>query len=571
MIRNINARFPGTCITCSEPFPAGFLVAYNKETRKCSHIDCSMRAAEATTEEAEEAREIAVSEAAKPAFVPSVYQQAVFDFIEHDHRNAFVSAVAGSGKTTTIVESLDLLQGKEVLFLAFNKSIVTDLAGRVPAGAEVRTLNSFGHRTVLKYLEGKGRKGIKLETGKNLRNLIKAIAAEYVEPPLKSGEAPKTAIEAKEHLDAARDLAFRLASLAKATLADLTVEAEVFGLVDHYGLDANGALPLATQFALIALERSRQIGAAIDFDDQLYLPVVLKMPVQQYQMILVDEAQDLSLVQMRLIAMALAPGGRIVAVGDRAQAIYGFRGADCYAVDRLIKEFSMIELPLSISYRCPKKVVALAKEFVPEIEASDAAIEGEIFTAETDLEQEQILARLTTGHMVLCRTNAPLVKICFDLIRRGQKAVMRGRDIGVGLTTLIKKIAGFTMHDFIENLEIYRYEECARLNAAERPTEALEDKVDTILALCDGVTSTDDLVAKIKDIFSDQTIGVVCSSVHRAKGLESQSIVIARPELMPFPRASKDHEMIQERNLMYVAVTRSKQTLTLLGRGFGDI
>jgi len=57
-------------------------------------------------------------------FEPSPYQKAIFDFVATGTGSAVIEAVAGSGKTTTIVESLNLIpKTKQVLFLAFNKAI----------------------------------------------------------------------------------------------------------------------------------------------------------------------------------------------------------------------------------------------------------------------------------------------------------------------------------------------------------------------------------------------------------------------------------------------------------------
>ena len=57
-------------------------------------------------------------------FVPSVYQQKIYDFITNGSGNAVVSAVAGSGKTTTLINAIKLIpKDKNLIFLAFNKSI----------------------------------------------------------------------------------------------------------------------------------------------------------------------------------------------------------------------------------------------------------------------------------------------------------------------------------------------------------------------------------------------------------------------------------------------------------------
>ena len=78
---------------------------------------------------------------------PNIYQRTIFHEIKYGKKNLIVEAVAGSGKTTTIVEALNLIpDNKRTLFCAFNKHIAEELSARVPMHIQVSTLNSFGHK-----------------------------------------------------------------------------------------------------------------------------------------------------------------------------------------------------------------------------------------------------------------------------------------------------------------------------------------------------------------------------------------------------------------------------------------
>jgi superfamily I DNA/RNA helicase len=120
-----------------------------------------------------------------------------------------------------------------------------------------------------------------------------------------------------------------------------------------------------------------------------------------------------------------------------------------------------------------------------------------------------------------------------------------------------------SLQDLITKLTEYKFKEIAKLHAAEKNTQAqsLEDKVDTILALTDGIDTIVELEDRIETIFSDDVVGVVFSSVHRAKGLEAEKVFLLHPELMPHKMAKKDWEMEQERNIEYVALTRTLSEL----------
>ena len=88
------------------------------------------------------------------AFKPSKYQRAVYQFIKSCRGNAVVEAVAGSGKSTTIVNAIDIIpEDKRILFLAFNKAIVTELERKVgkKPNCDIRTLHSLGAKQMMYY------------------------------------------------------------------------------------------------------------------------------------------------------------------------------------------------------------------------------------------------------------------------------------------------------------------------------------------------------------------------------------------------------------------------------------
>jgi len=491
-----------------------------------------------------------VARYSKPGYTPSLYQARVFAAVEHGHGNVVIRATAGSGKTSTVVRALPLAKGR-VAFCAFNKSIANEIKKRLPdSAAHISTLNSLGWGAVNKALGGKR---VEYTANGRIRDFIKQI--------LVSERGLDLRLEAIKELSRSVE---RLVSLAKATLTDLRERDAAISLIDRYGLDVNGDADAAIVIAADVLNRCKDFETAtkLDFDDQIWLPVTLELAVAQYDTIFVDECQDLNLAQIRLLQRSLTPNGRIIAVGDANQACYSFRGADAEAVDRLINELKAEVLPLSISYRCPQAVVRLARQFVPEIEASAAAPEGEV---RIEPKVEAALNLLAAGDMVLCRCNAPLVSVAFGLIRQGKKATIMGRDIGAGLIALIRKLGGTSIVDFLTRLNEYHTREAAKLEALDRPTDALDDKVDTLIALSDGAMTLADLEDKIGQVFSDDAVGVICSSIHRGKGLEADSVYILEPSLLPHPKAKKEWERKQEKNLIFIAVTRAKKRLTILG------
>lgn len=493
---------------------------------------------------------IRINPESKPGFTLSQYQRDALDALEHTTSNIVIIAVAGSGKST--LEQIMLYhvpKDKRCVYLAFNKSIRDEFKERkAPEWAEVYTTHSLGLRLLTAKI-GKA----KLDENKT----YKMLDSIYPIPDTLRGDA----LADMKHR---RKLVTQMVSLCKATLTDAHSVSALQAMADRYNIDLNGEaetiLPLVGQ----ALDISDSTTALIDFDDMLYLAVKMGCS-EQYDYVFVDEAQDLNATQIKFILSLVSGGGRIVAVGDEKQSIYGFRGADTDAMPRLISALAAKVLPLSITYRCPKSHVTLAQSLVPQIRAAESAPDGVI-----DYIRFDKFAPLD-GDLCLSRINAALVGPAFNLIRNGRKAIIRGRDIGENLASTADKIAKECVDMAGMYQALYRHEARAKVqldsrHASDSQYQALEDKVQTLDAIMGECQNPSDVSKRIMDIFSDKsTSGVTFSSVHRAKGLEAETVYILAPEKMPLVRANQQkHEKQQELNIKYVAITRSKQRLVFV-------
>lgn len=169
------------------------------------------------------------------------------------------------------------------------------------------------------------------------------------------------------------------------------------------------------------------------------------------------------------------------------------------------------------------------------------------------------------GDFVLCRKTAPLVSLFFQYLLRGEKATIKGRDIGVSLIEMIKghKTIGQLLAYWAneQNSLMNKLKKQGILNFEEHSGYvSLKDKIDTISFLSKLSKNITDLIDKIKIIFSDELSGIILSTVHKSKGLEADRVFIARPELLPMP-AKKAWQAEQEKNLKYVALTRARKEL----------
>ena len=471
----------------------------------------------------------------------SKYQTAVFENVAAGTGHTVVKAVAGSGKTTTIVEALSHIpKGQSTLFVAFNKSIAEELAKRAPRTVEVSTLHSYGLKAVTRAL---GRLRI---DARRVDDMVQAI----------HGNDSKT-------FDLRRDLA-KTVSLAKGALAN--DETEIDALIDAFGIEsARGTGAARTKFiqdVLDILSQCKDVqDGRIDFDDMIWLPIVLNLKQNQFDRVFVDETQDLNPAQIEMTMRAVKTNGRICAVGDPRQAIYRFRGADSAAVDNVVNRLEATILPLSVCYRCCKAVIREAQEVVSEIEWAPDAEEG--LVSDATVQEMKSAEGAQPGDFILSRTNAPLISLCMYFLREGRPATIQGRDIGASLAAFVKKSKAPSVERLCDYVEAWRDTECKRLAAKNRDTQSVEDRAECILALSEGAASVTDVVDRIESLFADKddTKRIVLSSTHKAKGME-------RDKVWMLASTYRRRPDVEEKNLYYVAVTRARKALYLVQGDF---
>lgn len=122
----------------------------------------------------------------------------------------------------------------------------------------------------------------------------------------------------------------------------------------------------------------------------------------------------------------------------------------------------------------------------------------------------------------------------------------------------------YSLYDLYgEKFSKFVADECRKLEAKKQAmaAENMIDKRDTLIAIARECHSIDDLHNKLATLFSDDVPDIVFSTVHKAKGLESNMVWIINPSLMPHKMAKADWEKQQEQNIMYVAYTRSKNII----------
>ncbi|MGL5851746.1 MAG: ATP-dependent helicase, partial [Phycicoccus sp.] len=332
------------------------------------------------------------------------------------HRPLLVVAGAGSGKTETMAARVvwlvanRLVRPDEVLGLTFTRKAAGELGERLTT--RLATLREAGlylpddepgatvlddAPTVSTYHAYAGRivreHGLRLGIEPESRLLAEAAAWQLAHEAVVGWDGPMDGVTKAEStvttalVDLASELAEHLRTPGELA-AHLDDVVDTLDAVPRGTGSARRSYPAAVRTALDALRERRAIVPlleryaelkrtrdALDFADQVAFAATLATSVrevgaaerQRYRAVLLDEFQDTSEAQLRLLAgLFAAPGAPVpvTAVGDPHQAVYGWRGASSTTLDRFRTDFGHPEpapvLHLSTSWRNDRAVLGVA-------------------------------------------------------------------------------------------------------------------------------------------------------------------------------------------------------------------
>ena len=504
-------------------------------------------------------------------FEPSHFQQAIFDHIENDTSSLVVEALAGSGKTSTIIQAASLIpKSSNTLFCAFNKTIATELERKLPENITCCTLNALGHRAWMRYTDSR----IKLDSNKTYQILsskefLKGLNAKDVKSVAYT--IVKMVALAKHNGLVPKKLTNKYNSLIDDN------DSIWHRILDHHMISVNvnefdeseymQDLDLKKQFCIELARKALEFGIedkkTIDFNDQLYMPVIHDVSPMSYDVIFVDEAQDISGIQRSLLRLNLKEDGRLIAVGDKNQAIYGFRGADSNSLSTIKTLFNADSLPLSISYRCSREVIKSVQKLVPNIQEFEHAKQGKI--EHLGAYNSDVVKLLQDRDFILCRNVAPLIKFAFFLISKSRPVYIEGRDIGKSIIQIIKKLKCDDYKSLVSALGKWEESEIIRIkkNDPDNNCAFIINQADAVRTFIENsnATSVKELTDDVTRLFTENKNSIILSTIHKSKGLEAERVIILDRKLMPSPFATKQWQKQQEDNLLYVAMTRSSDYL----------
>jgi DNA helicase II / ATP-dependent DNA helicase PcrA len=499
---------------------------------------------------------------------PTVQQQNFLNKLLSSTGHIALVARAGCGKTSTILMAVDALVAanprQEIQVCAFNKTIADEVGAKLKKAGHTdwrqvmaSTLHSMGFG-LLKF-------AFKPEVDdKKVRKLIDAQNA-----PIFSQYGTQIA----QLVGYAKDAGFGFFN--DKAIGNTPAWYELADHFDVNGLDDTSEADGVVEAAQFIYRASLAQTDVIDYGDMILMPLVKNLRVKFGKDVIIgDESQDWSPSKMALVRKFLKPRtGRLIIVGDDRQAIYGFAGADAEAMPRMIREMDMQVMPLSVTWRCPKAVVRLAQQLVPDIEAAPEATEGEVIYT-NDI--PALLESVGPTDAILCRNTAPLIETAYKLIRAGKPCKVEGRAIGDGLINLARRWKVKSIDVLLQRLEAYQAREVQKAMAKgnESKVEEVMDRVATLVEICNACiqqkrTLVEDVVEFITNLFADTKDGAnvtVLATYHRSKGREWQRVILwEHSSRCPSRAARQPWQMQQEENLAYVAFTRAQHTLVFAG------
>jgi superfamily I DNA/RNA helicase len=287
-------------------------------------------------------------------------------------------------------------------------------------------------------------------------------------------------------------------------------------MVKHYNILPGyntGVLRLYFKMLRILLEKGNSYAEEekqIDYADMLYIPHIWELESKdKYDFLFIDECQDLSAAQLFIAKKLVAYDGRVIAVGDPYQAINGFAGADTDSFNRVADTFKAKKLPLTKCFRCPDDVIKKAKEINSNI------TENEIGGFVQEIKYCNVVKMTKPGDLIIARNKKQIISIVSLFINKNKRINVRAELANEILPELMKRHS------------------CGEI------------------AIRKAITA------------QGNTIKIM--TIHGAKGLENDRVFIIGYNNLPVNDDNmQDWEKEQEKNILYVALTRAKRELFLV-------
>lgn len=548
--------------------------------------------------------------------------KAILDWVrDSEPQCSIVKAGPGAGKTALVVRVCKEISAQssktpgpssDPVVMAYNKDAARELMGRGVLGA--KTFHSYGYGLLRQSTLYKGAKLTPAKT----RTLLKEMY-----PPV------PTQLKAKRYREDVRKLVkhvVKLVALAKAYALDPNSDLGEFEqglqeiiqhhkIVDKLSWELKGApvaAPLlriremAKEVLHLSIERAQD---TIDYDDMIYMPVLMDLVKPHCSgWVIVDECQDMDQARSLMAQKLAGRTGRLLAVGDDDQSLYDYTGAGGAVLSKLRAAMPGSKIfPLSCTWRLPRLHVCLVTKFMHDHGRFDFTLEPKPDANEGMIAQQATFAShppdAKGDHAIICRTNAPLMRLRLELMRRNIPCHMSGRaELAKQMTKLLISSKASTLSElrrFLDRIVSGEESESTTGETAESDNDGDTDSDDDDSDGSEGVAAVKQARINFAEAMRDMigNAGVVNLSglkeqvqqfhdgdgndelatpgaqvvrlmtIHKAKGQEFHRVYLFQPMDMLLPMVmqyGEGWEKDMEINAAFVARTRSLADLIFL-------
>jgi hypothetical protein len=476
---------------------------------------------------------------AAPKFALTGEQQAILDASHDGHEKIVVEALAGTGKTSTLKALAASYARRPGVYLAFNSSVKLEAAGEFPEWVHVTTAHGLAYQAIGKQY------GHRLP-GNHAASRMGAQAM-----------ASRMKVRAAQ-LDSGTINPVALTRMAQATVNQFmkTADPEILPthipdrvLAHHSPAQVSAAIvPVADK---IWADLQSKTGA-FRFTHDAYLKMwQLGSPRLPWDYIMFDEAQDADPV---ISAVVAAQGVQKHWVGDRNQAIYGWRGA----VDAMSKVAGAVRLPLTQSWRFGQGIADLANDWLKML--------GSQYMLQGNPNKVSGAGEVVEPHAVLCRGNGTALGWVLMFHAVGMPCAIAPGDKNAGkdierFAWAAKDLMTGQGTDHPDLCGFQTWSELVKYVEEEEDTDDLKRLVGIINRV--GISAVIDAV---RGCVTKDKARVTVSTSHKAKGLQWPTVRIADDFAPPLDEDDTDKGPDREAWMLnYVAVTRAEDTIQLGG------
>ena len=479
-------------------------------------------------------------EVVAPAMRLTEEQERIVDSARHSDAPTVAEALAGTGKTSTLVEIARQQPRRPGIYLAFNKSVQLEAERRFPEWIDVRTAHSVAYQAVGKRFGHRlpGNHAASRMPAQAMAKIMKVRPAQLDTGTLNPVVLTKMA-------QATVNAYMKTAS---AELGREHIPARVFGMHSPEAIAAR-VLPIAQRI----WDDLTSIEGRFRFTPDVYLKLwQLTNPTLPFEYVMFDEAQDADPVIASVVA---AQTCKKVYVGDRNQAIYGWRGA----IDAMSQIANAERLPLTKSFRFGPAIAEAANQWL-ELLDSDLRVVGH------DPVRSEVrgLGDGEAPRAILCRGNGTALGWVLALLSRGVKVALAPGDRSAGkdierFAWAAKDLMNGEGTDHPDLVGFTTWAQLVKFVEEEEDTADLKRMVGIINRI--GVSG---VIDAIRGLVTEDKAAVTVSTAHKAKGLEWHTVKVADDFVPPQPdEQTGEMPTVDPADLMlaYVTVTRAKNLL----------